>query len=460
MTTRNLFIIDPRVENAQSLIDALPAGSEWVVLESGSAGVRQLEAILEREDTLDAISILAHGAPGQLNLGALALTLHNLQDHAAILERIGAALKPNGDLLLYGCEIGAGSMGAAFVEALAAATGANVAASDNATGAASLGGDWALEIQTGPITTPILDVPEYKVLLEDNSAPQFHRLITTNFTENSDESSDVLVLSNGKILVAGTSNQADFALAQYTADGELDPTFGNGGLVVTDLGAYEQAYSVIQQADGKILVAGSTDGESADGKTFALARYNENGTLDEGFNTTGMITIDLGESQGLERSVVIDSNNNIVVANSKTLARFTSGGQLDTTFGSDGKVSSTIFDGLGGDSFIRSIALDDDGILLAGTKLVGSSRDFALARYTNEGVLDTTFGGTGFVTTDFGGTDPNFNEYGTAIAVQGDGKILVAGHHNVGTVYAFGLARYTKDGVLDDHFRHKRHRRS
>src|SRR6185369_15465136 len=95
----------------------------------------------------------SHGSDGSITLGSTVLGSSNVASYAEALAQIGAALTPDGDIMLYGCDVAEGTTGQQFIAALAGFTGADVAASTDATGAAALGGDWTLEAATGPIET-------------------------------------------------------------------------------------------------------------------------------------------------------------------------------------------------------------------------------------------------------------------------------------------------------------------
>ncbi|MCK9230854.1 MAG: DUF4347 domain-containing protein, partial [Syntrophales bacterium] len=135
------------------------------ILEGGRDGIEQVTAILGMYDNLDAVHILSHGAMGMIRLGSTVTTGDKLKKRTADVAAWGQALTPGGDILLYGCDVGAGDAGAAFVEKLASLTGADVAASDNATGAEAYAGDWLLEVSTGTVETMPLVFGEYQRLL-------------------------------------------------------------------------------------------------------------------------------------------------------------------------------------------------------------------------------------------------------------------------------------------------------
>ncbi|MEM8513009.1 hypothetical protein RCH14_002335 [Massilia sp. MP_M2] len=155
---QEIVFIENNVPDIDTLIRSVGAGRDIVILDAASDGLVQIVAALAGRSGVDAIHIISHGAAGALNLGALTLDAANLNAHDAALQTIGASLAPGGDILLYGCQIGADAAGGDFVGRLAIATGADVAASDDLTGALTAGGDWALEVMRGDIeATPVID---------------------------------------------------------------------------------------------------------------------------------------------------------------------------------------------------------------------------------------------------------------------------------------------------------------
>ncbi len=126
------------------------------------------------------------------------------------------------------------------------------------------------------------------------------------------------------------------------------------------------------------------------------------------------------------------------------LARYTTNGALDFSFGENGKVTTTFNNSY---AVANAIALQGDKIVVAGCTSAYNNTDFALARYTTDGKLDSSFGVNGIVTTDF--NTPN--DYANAIAIQGD-KIIAAGFTGNYPNTDFALARYTTNGALDSSF--------
>lgn len=274
--------------------------------------------------------------------------------------------------------------------------------------------------------------------------------VTTNVAGD-DNASDVAIQSDGKIVVVGRANLGgggtafDFFVVRYNPDGSLDTTFNTDGKVTTDFGNIDSASSVVIQADGKIVAVGTTSpvGGNSD---FAIARYNANGSLDTTFDTDGKVTTDFTGTNDLARSVLIQGDNKIVVAGGTVLsgmdaavARYNVTGSLDLTYSGDGKAS---FDVNGSTNEIQDMALQVDG------KLVGvgaNGTDFATYRLNANGTLDTTFDADGFVITNINGTDE-----ANAVVIQADGKIIAAGSSD-GTQTS-SLTRYNTNGSLDTTF--------
>ncbi|MBI3345430.1 MAG: hypothetical protein HY028_11360 [Gammaproteobacteria bacterium] len=277
--------------------------------------------------------------------------------------------------------------------------------------------------------------------------------VVTNFFGSSDEANAVALQPDGKIVVVG-ENGTDFLVARYNADGSLDSSFGTGGRVTTDFGAEDVAQAVAIQPDGKIIVVGYTiNGSSGD---FALARYNPNGSLDSGFGGSGKLVTDFG-GYDLAYAVALQPDGKLIAGGLSTtpsnlgdfaLVRYNPNGTLDLSFGVAG-LQRTSF---GAVEVIDALVLQPDGkILAAGATATVSLSDanFALVRYNSNGTLDSGFGLGGGVTTDFGGFDEAVD-----IKLQADGKIVAAGYSGGagGTLGNFALARYTSSGGLDTSF--------
>lgn len=276
----------------------------------------------------------------------------------------------------------------------------------------------------------------------------------------------VAMQSDGKILIVGSyisggsGSNYDFALMRLNPNGSLDSGFATNGKVTTDFTSKDdQGYTVIEQRDHKIVVAGNVTNSTAD---FGLARYNSNGSLDTGFGTNGKVTTDFGHiEQGY--AITLQEDDKILVAGesyyysggiigSFALARYNPNGSLDTAFGSGGIVTTSFGSGF---NRIRVVTVQADHAILVGgmAPSSGGGSHFALARYLENGSLDTSFGTNGLVTSDFGG---DMGEVCYAISLQTPGKIKAAGWSSVFTgglyIYSLALAQYNLNGSMDDAF--------
>jgi uncharacterized delta-60 repeat protein len=256
--------------------------------------------------------------------------------------------------------------------------------------------------------------------------------VTTAVGTSNDYAYSVIQLADGKLVVVGYSrigSTDDFALMRYNADGTIDTSFGMGGKVTTDINNNDdKAYSVLQQADGKLVAVGvSGIGTNVD---FALVRYNENGTLDNSFGLAGKVITAFGTSDDIAYSVSQQVDGKLVAAGKKgstfgfsefALARYNEDGTLDSGFGSGGRVTAAI--GVNG-SAARSVIQQADGKLVAAGES-NSISDFTLVRYNTDGTLDNNFGASGKVITAIGGSN---SDVATSVIQQADGNLAVAGY--------------------------------
>jgi len=164
---RSVVFISADVKNYDTLLADLGNDVEVHILNTQQDGVLQMAAILQGRSDLDAIHILSHGNSGELFLGSTILNNDNLLLHSDALAQIGSSLSATGDILLYGCNVAQGETGVQFIHNLAQYTGADVAASNDLTGNAALGGDWVLEASTGAIEAKTENLPSYSGVLRD-----------------------------------------------------------------------------------------------------------------------------------------------------------------------------------------------------------------------------------------------------------------------------------------------------
>jgi uncharacterized delta-60 repeat protein len=258
----------------------------------------------------------------------------------------------------------------------------------------------------------------------------------------------VAIQPDGKI-VAGGYGSDGFAVARYNTDGSPDNLFSGDGKVLTDFtSGLDLGLCTAVGGDGKIVVVGA----AADFDTFAVARYNTDGSLDNTFSNDGKTRNDLSPGQDGAYGVVIQPDGKIVAVgfsdNSTRFAaaRYNVDGSLDTSFSGDGKVRNDI---ASGNEYAVYAALQPNGRIVAagvaGGANTGNDTKMAFLRYNTNGTLDTSFSSDGKLRTDF---SSGF-DYAGSLAIQTDGRIVAAGGANDDK---FAVARYNTNGTLDTSF--------
>ncbi|HEX8369533.1 MAG TPA: FG-GAP-like repeat-containing protein [Pyrinomonadaceae bacterium] len=278
----------------------------------------------------------------------------------------------------------------------------------------------------------------------------------------------VIVQPDGKIVVGGFifaefepgNFRSAFLLVRFNGDGSADNSFGSGGIVVTPFenGLQGTINSMALQADGKIVAAGySYLSSTGSPQSFAAARYNPNGSLDNSFDGDGKAFVNINESGNRANAVVIQTDGKIVLGGTTrlnlssladfALARLNADGALDNSFDGDGKLTTR----LGAtNSFLAAISLQSDGKIVAAgiSNSSSTTRDAAVVRYNTDGALDNSFDMDGIVTTNIG------DDVLTDVEIQSDEKIVVVGQTSISTngVFDFLAVRYNTDGALDNSF--------
>ncbi len=315
----------------------------------------------------------------------------------------------------------------------------------------------------------------------ENDPPSFAlpgEAVITNGGWGYGQNNDSLILSDGSVIITPYDSGGNSILLKLRSDGSIDTAFGNGGFAANSAIGYIQ--SVAEASDGKILVSGTESGNSF------LARYHANGTLDTTFGTNGVATITTATlDEGVDISIQPDGNIVLVgeYGDDSLIARFTSTGVLDASFGSSGIVTINLGNSLENLESVTTLAdgsiiavgeahvvkldsngtpdtnFDADGILNTGYstqavhtqadgKLVVTGRNgtsLVVSRFHTDGTMDTDFG--------TGGTAvwPTLPASGQAIAQQADGKLIIAGHTNAYPTQWLAI-RLNTDGTLDPSF--------
>ncbi|MCX7211177.1 MAG: DUF4347 domain-containing protein, partial [Burkholderiales bacterium] len=319
----------------------------------------------------------------------------------------------------------------------------------------ALGSDFSSFTDTASLTvTAVNDAPTFAPVAGTGK-------LMVPVGSSKDIGQSLTIQPDGKIIVAGYSSNGidfDFSLVRLNADGSLDNAFGSNGKLIVPVGSGDDtSRSVTLQPDGRILVAGfSRNGSTLD---FSLIRLNVDGSLDTAFDGDGKVIVPVGSSTDIGYSVIVQADGKILMSGSSTtgsaaefsLIRLNVDGSLDTSFDVDGKLLMPVgsFIPLGSGDYSYSLSLQPDGkILMAGYSSNGTDNDFSLIRLNVDGSLDTSFNVDGKLLVPVGsGAD-----IGRSLSLQPDGKILMAGYSSNGTNNDFSLIRLNVDGSLDTSF--------
>lgn len=276
----------------------------------------------------------------------------------------------------------------------------------------------------------------------------------------------VALQSTGKIILAGYkpsvqgNNIADFEVVRLNSDGSTDNVFGTNGVQIIDISNDDRAFSVMVQSDDKIIIGGYVNSgtNTSDGTTddFIVLRLAAIGPLDATFNSFGYNIIDFFGQNDMARTLALDANGKILTAGKSrvdaitnwdfSIARLNTNGTLDNSFDGDGKQTISLTTS---NDEVKSIAIQTDGkIVLAGLASNGINNDFEIARLNSDGSLDASFDADGKKLIDFNSTQDD----AACVLIQQDAKIIVSGNTFNGTNDDVGVLRLNADGSLDNGF--------
>jgi len=318
-----------------------------------------------------------------------------------------------------------------------------------------------------------------------NSAGNLFQDIHTPISTNHDFAHAVSVQTDGKIILGGGSNCSAntssyfyeeeaylcslLALVRYNSDGSLDGSFGIGGKATTTIpgSSGSMITGLAIQSDGKIVVTGSFNYNSGGDKSkFLIARYTTSGQLDGTFGSGGVVTTQLGsETWNESHSIKIQNDGKILVAGLSAafywsgnanfaLVRYNTNGTLDTSFDGDGIATTSL--GTGDDVAFDLEIQSDDKIILAGKTYYedyyGGNTAFGLVRYNSNGSLDNSFGSLGKVTINFNSNNVYNPNFAYSLAIQADNKIIVGGSYEPPFYRTLAITRLNTDGSVDNSF--------
>ncbi|TAF04456.1 MAG: DUF4347 domain-containing protein, partial [Oscillatoriales cyanobacterium] len=271
--SKDLVIFDSQVDNYQQLVNGVKAGFEVIAIDGFRDGIAQISEILGDRHNINNIHIISHGEAAAIKLGSTELNIHNIETYSSQLQQWGKSLSESASILLYGCNIAAGETGIKFIQKIWELTGANIAASNNLTGSAALGGDWELEIAIGQINA---ELAFEKQVLEGYTSV-LATLVNENFKNDT-------IIGPWIYGISGTSANPGLTAGAVNPSGVIpnvglgDPV-GSGALRLTQAVGNQSAYVLynnpISATDGlrvtfDLFAYGSTSNEGADGLSFFL----------------------------------------------------------------------------------------------------------------------------------------------------------------------------------------------
>ncbi|MBA5605977.1 DUF4347 domain-containing protein [Duganella sp. FT3S] len=328
--TPRVVFVDPSVADYQSIIAATPANATIVVLDAAKDGVQQIHdflahntglvAAIDIVTNLASVDVVSHGSPGEIHLGTTVLNADNMAAYSATLADIGSHLTTGADILLYGCDVAAGATGQQFITSLAAATGADVAASTDLTGAAAAGGDWVLEASTGTIETAAISDATYSGTLDNATAVTAFTMSADSGTSATDFVTNVATQTISGIFTASTNNSqvptvyvsTDGSGATRTAATVTYPTSAAAG-------TFTATVTLAAGAGKSIQFWGAANGNNPLGSTHAY-------TLDTTAPATTVNTVAFSNDSGSSAS---DFNTNVAGQTiSGTLSANTASGEV------------------------------------------------------------------------------------------------------------------------------------
>jgi uncharacterized delta-60 repeat protein len=252
------------------------------------------------------------------------------------------------------------------------------------------------------------------------------------------------------ILAAALAAVVGIPAGAQAAPGDLDPSFGAGGVITTEVGRDDYGRDVVVDAAGRTIVLGHSETFTVDQSSIAIARYTKAGMPDASFGGDGLVVLNLG-SQTLDfgKAVAVDTNGRIVIVGASCPStsecfdvlgvRLTANGQLDSTFGGGDGIASLA-------DAVSDVIIDPSGrIVVTGSH----DGDLAVFRLTPDGVLDPSFAGDGIATAEFAAYSYS---YAYGLALDSQGRIVVGGEAAGENEADFAIARFLGDGTLDPSF--------
>ncbi len=462
-STTEVAFVDPTVPDYQTLIAGMGPNVQIVMLDGGQDGMEQIAASLAGRTGIDAIHIISHGAEGQLSLGTGTLTQASMTgQYADELAIIQQALSEQADILVYGCDFAEGDVGQDAVALLSQLTGADVAASTDATGAASLGGDWILETQTGAIETHIavtdalqmdwvglLDISTgllgnwtFDTNANDSSGNNYNGTLTNGAAIDTTDATDIVGVA--KLSLDGVNDYVDLSAHSANLSGLAQGTIA-GWIKTTS--TFETIFSISDTADTGSSAAlflgasGYLTYEVRENGVLQLAVYRSSATINDGNWHHVAVTVGAsGNSLYVDGVLATAGQLTYDAGNATTQSFFSSVTSLDS-------MAIGRNQGSGGGTWYTTGLIDD--VRVYNRVLTGG--DIAqLYATSNDAPTDITFDSEA-TTEQIINTYTTGDQIDPAIAAFGDGGYVVvwASNGQDGSGYGVYGQRYHADGTAN-----------
>jgi uncharacterized delta-60 repeat protein len=449
-TPEVLVVFDRQITDLDLLYTALQPGSIGYTIESDQDAIDKITTLLSQTGAKQ-LAIVAHGEAGIVKIGANSIDLQQLQTRAPQLQEWCLDR-----ILLYSCEVAKGDRGQQFIRQLSTAIGAKIAASATKIGNRQFGGNWDLTDNFDEITANLVFqqglLSAYRAVLKAGDLdPGFgtNGKVITDFNGTADIVQDVFVQADKKIVVAGTSN-GQFALVKYNTNGSIDTSFGTNGKIITTF-ATDQSTIVTQQSDGKFVLAEP----NSTNQLLILTRYNSNGSLDTSFGTNGQSTTDFLPlaPNGIKKisvqpaTIIQQKDGKIIIGggiNSEPLEpptgpRFNTGYLALARYNLDGSPDTSF--GINGKLVGANNNFISEIVLQSDNQIVAiGGRSAPKAAFKP---LLNLYSSNGTLNLSVNSFTANSTEYFTG-AIQSDGKIIAVSPNS--------LSRYNRDGSIDSSF--------
>ncbi|HTT38056.1 MAG TPA: cadherin-like domain-containing protein, partial [Burkholderiales bacterium] len=463
-----VVFVDTAVPEYQKLVDDIKANAgqtrqiDVVLIGQGSDGIAKITQTLAGMHDVSAVHIISHGADGEIQLGADTLNFDSLLKNASQIKSWSQALAPGADLLLYGCDVAEYADGKALVNALSRLTGADVAASENPTGAVAKGGDWTLEYHTGAIQTGLaLSAAEEKsydgVLLSSAQGSETRANTTTSGTQElgsnnpprniaMDANGNYVVVWDGNGTQTGQTDSQGIFFQRYNASGVAQGSETRVNTTTTDVQHWP---AVAMDSNGNFVVTWTSANQDGSGDGIYAQRYDATGA-----KVGSEFKVNTTTANAQQAPVIAMSTNGFVIAWNDSAADGSGNGVFAQRYNSSGTKQGSEFQvnvTTAGDQWLDSAAMDASGNFIITFSIGdensgGTSQDVYMRRYNSSG---TALTGEVRVNTTTAG-DQNYS----SVIMNATGAFVITWESSDGSSDGIYAQRYDSTGTkLGSEFR-------